>query len=542
MNTCPNCHQPVSGDVSTCPQCGHDLGVITVDGSVEGPTRRPRPGWIALAGVLVAVIAVGLGAWAFVGRTGGSAASYAARIPGDVVAFVEVDVSQMTSDQAKSVAEAFGPSIEAATGKPFDLQTAVDDMMSQLESRLGDVKLSFEEDIAPWASGQAALGLLSADSTGGRGVAIIGGRDPQALDAFLTKLESAPGVSKGDVVTTGGVDFTTLTHNDSTFLVARQGTDLLVASDSDAASSLVSVGSGSSLADVSDVSNQLALLPAHPALVYAADGSALKDLSSLPGGMGAITGDVTAGWTTGAVSVTDQGLRFDATTADDAANPVTFDDRVIDAMPADTVAFLRFGSLADRLEAMANSAGGSMLQGMESDLGISLKDVFSLFSVDGGLAVWPSTDPELPVNGALVGVSDSDTAALVDKLAALAPMAGLDGQQTDGGYTLGGVATLGSRGPVTLLTTDPDLVPAPPAQSFADGDLYRRATGLVKGDLSLAIDVPAVIDLVDGLVASDNPTAADALRCLPLGVLAAGTNTEGGIVHTTGVLEISPRC
>ena len=542
MNTCPSCHQPISGDESTCPECGHDLSVITVDGSVETPERRPRPGWLVFAGVLVAVIAVGLGAWAFVGRTTGLAAAYASRIPGDVVAYVEVDVSQMTSNQAKSVAEAFGPSIEAATGKPFDLQTAVDDMMSQLEARLGDVNLSFEEDIAPWASGKAALGLLSADSSDGRGVAIVGGRDPAALDAFLTKLETAPGVGKGEVVTAGGVDFTTLTHNDSTFLVARQGTDLLVASDSDAASSLMGVESGSSLADVADVSNQLALLPGHPALIYAANGSALGAVSALPGGMGALTGDATAGWTTGAVTVTDQGLRFDVTAADDGANGVSFDDRVIDAMPADTVAFLRVGSLTSRLEALADNAGGSTLQGMESELGASLNDVFSLFSVDGGLAVWPSTDPELPVNAALVGVSDGDTSALVDKLAALAPMAGLDSHTTDGGYTLGGVATLGSRGPVTLLTTDPDLVAAPPAQSFADGDLYRRATGLVNGDLSLAIDVPAVIDLVDGLVASDDPSAADALRCLPVGVLAAGTSTDGGILHTTGVLEISPRC
>ncbi len=540
MNTCPECREPISGDVSTCPACGHQLGVITVDGTAAAPTRPARPGWLAFVGALVAVIAVGLGAWAFVGRSGGSAASYASRIPGDVVAYVEVDVSQMTSERAKAIVQAFGPSIEAKTGEPFDLQTAVDDMMSQLESRLGEVNLSFHDDIAPWASGKAALGLLSVGSVDGRGVAIVGGRDPVALDAFLARLETLPGVSKGDVVSSGGVDFTALTHEDSTFLVARQGTDLLVASDADAASELMGAGSGTSLADVTGVSDQLALLPDHPALVYAADGGALGDLSDLPGGIGGITGDVNPGWTSGAVSVTDQGLRFDVMAAEET-NPVTFDDRVIDAMPSDTVAFLRLGSLTGRLQALADDAG-PMLQGMESELGVSLQDVLSLFSVDGGLAVWPSTDPELGVNAALVGVSDSDTATLVDKLAALAPQAGLDSHPTDGGYTLGGMATLGSRGPVTLLTTDADLVSTPPASGFADGDLYRRATELVKGDLSLAIDVPAVVDLVDGLVAADDPAAADALRCLPVDVLAAGTTTGGGIVHTTGVLHISPRC
>ena len=57
-----------------------------------------------------------------------------------------------------------------------------------------------------------------------------------------------------------------------------------------------------------------------------------------------------------------------------------------------------------------------------------------------------------------------------------------------------------------------------------------------------ALDMPAVIDLIDGLVAAEDPDAAGVLRCLPLGVAAGGQTVSGSTVRHTAFVEISPRC
>jgi hypothetical protein len=58
----------------------------------------------------------------------------------------------------------------------------------------------------------------------------------------------------------------------------------------------------------------------------------------------------------------------------------------------------------------------------------------------------------------------------------------------------------------------------------------------------LAVDTPALIDLVDGLIGMEDPEAAETLACLPIGVVAAGTEISGRDVRGSTVIEITEPC
>ena len=541
---CSSCQGPVAGDQHICPNCGADLTDVVVGGeSVADAPRRTVPSWLAFVGVAAAVIAIGLGAWAFTGSAA-PATSFASHIPAEAIGYTEIDVAELASDRARSVVEAFAPMIEQQTGEAFDFDSIADKALAQLESELDDVDLSFDDDIAPWASGKVAIGVLPpADDIEERGVMIVSGRNADALDSFIGKLSTLPGVTNEGEQTLGDLTFATLTHEDETFLVTRSGTDLLVASDRDSDASLATTTTESSFASVPEVAERLERLDEQAAVVFAFNPAAVADEAiERSGGELGLNG-MTMGWTIGSASVTDSGLQFEWITESGESGPPTFDPQVVEAVPADTVAFFRAGSLVQQLEQIAAGDGTApMLGSLETELGFSLTDILAVFSRDAAIAIWPSTQPELPVNAALIGVSDSNQSDLVDRIAALAPMMGIDSRPIDGGYSFMGLAALGTRENLTLLTSDPGLLSAPPANPFTDGALYDKAQSLVGGDLIMAVDLPAVIDLVDGLVAVEDPEAADLLRCLPFGVLAGGVSVEGTDVHGKAVVEIAPRC
>ena len=541
---CSSCQAPVTGDQHTCPNCGSDLTDVVVGGEpVADTSRRTVPSWLAFVGVAAAVMAIGFGAWAFTGSSA-PVTSFASRIPAEAIGYTEIDVAELASDRARSFVEAFAPMIEEQTGEPFDFDSIADKALAQLESELGNVDLSFGDDIAPWASGKVAVGVLPpTDDIEERGVMIVSGRDADALDSFIAKLSTLPGVTNEGEQTLGDLTFAILTHEEEAFLVARSGTDLLVASDQDSAASLAATTTESSFARVPEVAERLERLDGEAAVVFAFNSAAVADEAiERSGGELGLNG-MTVGWTVGSASLTDAGLQFEWITESGENGPPTFDPQVVEAVPADTVAFFRAGSLIQQLEQIAAGDGAApMLGSFETELGFSVTDILSVFSRDAAIAIWPSTQPELPVNAALIGVSDSNQSALVDRIAALAPMMGLDSRPIDGGYSFMGLAALGTRQNLTLLTSDADLLSAPPANPFTDGVLYDKAQSLVGGDLVMAVDLPAVVDLVDGLVAVEDPEAADMLRCLPLGVLAAGVSVEGTDVHGKAVVEIAPRC
>ncbi|HJR92388.1 MAG TPA: hypothetical protein VJ938_08105, partial [Acidimicrobiia bacterium] len=523
----------MSDDVDTCPHCSADLVDVTIGEQPAAPNAKRPPAWLVFGGVAAAVLAVGLTAWAMF-TPAGAGPEMLDRFPSDSLFFVEIDVADLMSDDSRALVEAFGPVVEAGTGEPFDLDTLIDDVMAEFDTRLGEFDFSFDEDIASWATGPVAFAALGgAEDIPDRFALLVGGDDASALDAFLAKTAALPGMEDLGTVEVGDATLHRMEFDDGTSgLIGRHGTELVVATDEEAATALVSPASGDTLADVSDVSTQVAELPGNAAAVFVVNGAEASAAFGQLGGMrGAGSGASLTGWTSGAVTTDRRGLRVDYVTALGETPAPSFSDGLTAAVPADTVAFLRLGTVIDQVETMLEVFPAS--DSLEEEIGVSLDEVLAVFSVDGGLAIWPSTDPELPVNGALVGVSDEPQGGFVDRLADLAGTMGVTLTPVDGGYSFDGLVTLGTRDTLTLLTTDRDLIAANPEEAFPDGALYGRATELVDGDIVLALDLPAVIDLVDGLVGTEDPEAAELLRCLPLGVAAGGVDVSGELMKTT---------
>lgn len=526
---CPDCNQPLTNETDACPSCG----------STELPLARPdtstsRPGWLVFLGVAAAVLLVGLGAWALTGSDD-TAASLADQFPADAVFYLQADIAGMTSGDARTVLESFGPVYEIASGEPFDADVLIDEMLASFQDSLDEMNLSYEDDLASWSTGTVAAATLAPEEgSADRIVLIATGRDDAALDAFIAKLASTP--EAGPTETIGGTEFLIWGDEDERSLVGRRGNDLLVATDTSAALALTSVQDGASLADT-DLAVRLAELPAESVLTIAIDAAAATE--SAPAELPVpVLPAVPSGWTAGALTIAADAVSFEWITGTSDEFPLTFDDAVLASVPAETVALFRAGSMINHI----GTAAGPLLGAFGAELGVPFEDVLAAFANDAALAVWPSAQPEIPVGAALVASGEGDQSGLVDDLAELASTMGLVGTEVPGGYSFSAMAGLGARDNLTILTTDVSLLSAPPATGFTEGELYDTARDLVDGTLVAAFDVPAVVDLVDGFVAADDPDAAEALRCLPFGVAAAGVEISEDTLHSITVVEISPRC
>jgi len=532
---CPNCRAEIPNEATVCPNCSHELTPV-VGETAEAEAARKRPGWLVFAGVGVAVLAIGAAAIALSGR--GAAAGFSERIPADAFVYLEIDIEALMSDETKEVVAAFGPLVEAQTGEEFDVEAVFDEIISEIDAELAGSDMSYEEDIASWATGPVAVGMLG-DVDDPDAVAIVGGSDPGALDAFLEKID-ADGSTE-----IAGVRFLTTSGDGEEMYVGRVGNDLVAASDAALAEALVS-GPEQSLADDEEFTTQLSALPDRGIFVFAVDSDQMTELSEAGETMTSVTidseefGQYATGWVAGSFGISDGNIRMDfAATVTDEFPRRSADPAIEEALPADTIAFLRVGSVIDQFGAFGESG---VFDGMEEAYGVSLEDLLSLFSVDGAVAVWPSSQPEIPINAALVALSDANRAAMVDAIAELGSTLAWNVTETDWGYDIEGLVGLGTRDALTFLTTDRSLIESAPESSFASSDLHRRATSLVDGDLQAVIDTPALIDLIDGLVGMEDPEAAQTLACLPIGVIASGVDMSSHDVRGTTVIEITEPC
>ena len=535
---CPNCNAEIPNEATVCPSCSHELAPVVGASTSEEPKASSRPGWLVFAGVGAVVLAIGAAAFAFSGR--GAGADLSDRIPADAFVYVEVDIEALMSDEVKEVVAAFGPLVEAETGEEFDVDAWFDEIIDSFDVELAGNDMSYEEDIASWASRPVAIGVLG-EAGEPDVVAVVGGRDSAALDAFLGKVEAeADGTEE-----IAGVRFLTTSEDGQQMYIGRVGDDLVATSDAALAETMVS-GPAETLADDSGFTSQLAAVQDSGIVVVAVDSEKATELSQAGAPMapmmlaGPDVGDFTTGWVVSSFGVVDGNIRADyAATVTDEFPRRQADPAVEEALPADTIAFSRIGYLIDQLALFGESG---VLDGMEDAYGITLAELVGLFSVDGAIGVWPSTQPEIPINAAVVALSDSNQSATVAEIADLAETLGWNVADQSWGYTIERLVGLGTRDALTFLTTDDSLIQSAPESSFASSDLHRRASALVDGDLALAIDTPAVIDLIDGFVGMEDPEAAETLACLPIGVIAVGIEVSGDDIRGSSVVEITDPC
>jgi hypothetical protein len=556
---CKYCSNSLPEGAAACPNCGR--AVVTVDNTeseiveavqIEKSTTRP---WLVGVGVGVLVLVLGGVSFALF-RNPAVGAAFSDRMPADVVAYVNLDVGELVAPESKAVIEEFGGLVELTTGEDFDADTAFNDLLEEVEAELGP-DLNYSDDIASWASGSVAVGVLGSDDLFDQSVVLwISGRDESALADFLDKLDRLA-ADEGVVtarVTINGVDFITSDAFDGG-LVGQVGPDLLVVTDEALAEEVLGLTPETSLRGVPGFVDRMGLVPQNAIVTFAADTSATGAF-----GLGSATGllgfdpsasddsglaDLSAtGWTVGSFAVENGNIRFDSVSGinPDVAVEVSADSPALDELPGeDVIAFARLAGIAEGLQVFADiyTFGPDVSEEIEAMTGVTLDEILGLLEVDAAVAVWPSSEPEIPVGAAFVGVGSGDAGPVVDRLNDFILQSGeVNATEVTGGYWYESLVAFGSRGPLTLISSDRSLLEASPAESVSESALYAKARDLIGSGYipGFGLDIDAVLGLVDGFV--DDAQILEAFDCNPIRFIASGARIDGDLQRTVAIVEI----
>lgn len=553
--TCKYCSNPMPDGIDSCPHCGRELTDDHSDPDVieavpaEKSSTRP---WLVGLGLGILVLVVGGVSFALFGNPA-TGAAFSERMPADVSAYFALDVGQLVSTESKAVIEEFGGIAELATGEDFDIDTVLDDLLEEVEAELGP-DLNYEEDIASWASGSIAVGVrLSEDYFDQSAVVWVSGRNEAALGAFIDKMEliaADEGVATSRVAI-GGVEFIASDMLDGG-LIAQVGPDLLMVTDRELAEEVLAVTPETSLREVPGFVERMALVPQNAIATFASDsaaagaygfGSAATGLLGFGPGMAGEPQDVPdTGWTVGSFAVEDGNIRFDSVSGidPDAAYELSDDSPALSELPGDdAIVFVRLAGIGEGLQAIAEMLGPDVDSELEASTGLTVEQVLGLFEVDAGLSVWPSSEPEIPVGAAFVGAGTADAAPVVDRLnQVIMESGGVNAAEVDSGYWYESLVAFGSRGPLTLISSDRSLLGSSPAVSITDSQLYARARDLIGSGFvpSFGADIDGILRLVDGFI--DDDEILEAIACNPLRFIAGGSRTDGDLSRNVSIIEV----
>jgi hypothetical protein len=250
------------------------------------------------------------------------------------------------------------------------------------------------------------------------------------------------------------------------------------------------------------------------------------------------------GWAVGSFSVENGNIRVDGVSGidPDLAFEVSSDSPALDELPGDdAIFFARLAGIGQGMEAMAEMFGPEIDAELESATGLTMGQILRLLEVDAGLAVWPSSEPEIPVGAGFVGVGADDAAPVVDRLNQLIlESGGVVATEVPGGYLYENLVVFGSRGPLTLISSDRTLLQASPAVSLTESALYTRARDLIGSGFvpSFGADIDGILRLVDGFV--NDPQMLAGFACNPVRFIAGGSRIDGDVARSVAVIEVEP--
>jgi hypothetical protein len=296
--------------------------------------------------------------------------------------------------------------------------------------------------------------------------------------------------------------------------------------------------------------DRISLLPPNAIVTFATDVSAMDYGSLFTGtlGYGLGFGDAgptdlpDTGWTVGSFSVENGNIRFDGVSGidPDLAFEVSSDSPALDELPGDdAIFFARLAGIGQGMEAMAEMFGPEIDAELESATGLTMGQILGLLEVDAGLAVWPSSEPEIPVGAGFVGVGTDDAAPVVDRLNQLIlESGGVVATEVPGGYLYENLVVFGSRGPLTLISSDRTLLQSAPAVSLTESALYTRARDLIGSGFvpSFGADIDGILRLVDGFV--NDPQMLEGFACNPVRFIAGGARIDGDLARSVAVIEV----
>jgi len=544
------------------------------DGMVPQVRLQPeRRGRVAAALILTVVIVAAIGvAAAWRGRTGDPLAS-ARMVPADVDFAVTIDVLQLGEGERleRLVATFADPLFEAGTiAEPFDLVEAIDEAM------LEETGLTLSDDVLPWIGRSATmavsmgdLGILSdfaAETTlheaGAAealyrqsdltlpGVLVAAGvRDHAAADAFVEAVVALVEEEGGSVTPRTIAGFDGYDVGDGMdmgpILVVLTDDMLLVGTDTMVSQSLALDGGAGSLATDRDYQSALSRLPQERVITAFFDMSFLEGLAGSPLGTGITSGLSQAELGTYAVSVSvvDEGVRLNyAFEGDLGGYSLSPDREIVDALPADTVAFLSVdggerAGLTDDLDPALRGQLDSLGAEFEAMTGVDLLELIAAFSGKLTVAVTETRQgsiaeqAQIPVG--VVGVIGLLDRGPIDELLGL-----LDEVPADSGLELttdGNLISLHVDGQEMasfsvsddrlVVGSGRDLVTAVvegTGEGLTGSSLYRELDGLIAGDGLIAF---ADVSRLAGLVPMEMDERSIVERVRGIG---AGIETDGG--------------
>jgi hypothetical protein len=499
--------------------------------------------------VLASILsAVGCG-----GTAGAGGANPASALPADAPVYLELVVRPEGAQREKMV---------KLLGKVMRTDDPGKKLVELLDDLGDDEGASYEKDIKPWLGERAGMSLSNFQADEPTFLVAVAAKDPdKASDAVAARAEkdSEKRASYKDV------DFWTDEEGQTSAVV---GDFLVVASDAREIKRAIDVKDGASLAESARFKQAIDQLPGERAGAMYVDIKRLLDSAKASGDIDAMSQQIFK-QIFGAGDLPPTALALlaeeDLVAIEARAKKANYSGvaklfsgvgyfgstKLVGEVPDGAFAAAgipKLGATAKKLvQTFAGAFGGAAITGqLEQQLGINLdRDVFGWL---GDVAIFVrGTDPASIDGGLLVEVLDQAAAkAALPKLMAVLQQQGdvpakpvaIDGadlafEVSDGTTPKPIVAALAGERFVIAYGREAAADAIKPDRTLSDTDLWARAGDALDGvDPSLVLDFPAVLKLVETMVAAD-PGYADAKPYLDaIGVIASGAKEDGDTIRS----------
>ena len=533
-----------------------DLGEPTAP--VPGSRRGLTVGLVVFGVLVVAGVAGGFIASQF-GAGGGSSLE---AIAGDADMVIRFDFQEYTdSDRVDRLISAFTEPLAAAG----HIESAEADLLQLLDQELGsELGVTIADDISPWIGEDLSVGLWFEPPIGSepRLVVSVGVRDRDTAEQFIEKLldQASAEVSRSE--RDGGTLFAALDSSSENGVVWLGDEMMLISSELAPIEGAIETMEGESIVDNADYARVGEELPETPLLeLYVAD-SLIEKMATSTGMIGGADDGLlemieSLGSTGATISLSDEGVQFDAVQVSDGENEwfesFAFDGSgLVSGLPESTLGYLGFsfpGDLINNYMGLGETDPAAMEE-IESvffeTFGVDLVDELLpalgpdvLLAAVSSSAGMLASELDVPI-GALLAININDRAPVEKVLNGLEAMAAEEGITFSGdnprvmivdGQPAAAYALTDSS--FSIATSD-DLLTSfiDGSGDLADNPTYSRLDdALIGSGLTAFFDIAAILDEI--------PMPADERAILaPLTGFGTAMSSEDGLVRASALLLV----
>ena len=502
------------------------MSVVPEDvGGPAPPTTRAKRGWAFGLVVFAVLAAAGVGAGLIVSQFGAGGDTSLQAIPDDVDIVIRFDIQQYTdNERVDRLISAFAEPLAAAG----HIESADVDLLQLLDQEMGtELGVTIADDISPWIGQDLSIGLWLDLSIGSEPtfVASVGVRDQAAAEQFIDKLLDQASVEVTRTERDGGVLFSALDDSPDDGVIWLGDEMMLISTELTPINDALAAMQGESILDNEEYVSLSEEVPGTPLVEYFVNDSFVEKMAAGAGVMGGADPNLidmmeSVGSTWATVSLTDQGVQFDAVQVNDGENDwfqsYAFDGTdLVAGLPRTTLGYLGFsfpGDLIDEYLGLAETDRDAMIEAEEffsQTFGVDLvEELLPALGPDVLLAAVTSSEgmlaSELDVPIGLVFAMDINDREPIEKV-----LAGLEGMAAEEGVTFSGdnpkVVIVDGQPAAAYALTDSSLSIATSEDllaSFIDGsgDLAENPTysrlddALMGSGLSAFFDIEAILD------------------------------------------------